>query len=125
MDDSILSSNVLKELFRKDWKGETMKKIVMFIIVVIVVSALASCVPVEPKDMQPYCRQQYENLLIEHPDYPHAFIGACVSNLQSGNINAFASLCGYEPFRTQIEEEFSITLDTKKDCIDFIKNFQE
>lgn len=102
-----------------------MKNILIFIFVVVILGMLASCVPVEPKDMLPYCKARYELMLDEDPDFPRAYIGACVSNLQSGNINAFASLCGYEPFRELIEEDLGITLDTKKDCIDFIKSYEE
>ena len=102
-----------------------MKKLVMFIIFATLISMLASCVPVEPQDMQPYCREQYENLLIVYPEYPHAFIGACVSYLQTGKATAYVSLCGYEPFRESIEEDKGVILDTKKDCIDYIKDYEE
>lgn len=100
-----------------------MKKFMLVIVIVIVIVAgmLASCVPVEPKDMLPFCKSQYEALLAEYPDYPHAFIGACVSSLQTGKYTAFVSLCGYEPFVQSI----GITeIDTKKECMDFIRNYE-
>ena len=98
-----------------------MNKIILVVLVVLAAAMLASCVPVEPKDMLPYCKGQYETLLVEHPDYPHAFIGACVSTLQTGKPTAFVSLCGYEPFRESLEMP---EIDTKKECMDYIKNYQ-
>ena len=75
--------------------------------------------------MLPYCQEQYEGLLAEDPDFPRAFIGACVSFFQSGKPTAYISLCGYEPFRELIEESEGIALDSKKDCIQFIRNLED
>lgn len=99
-----------------------MKKIIIMVVLILVVCLLPSCIPIEPKEMQPYCREQYEVLLVEYPDYPHAFIGACVAYLQSGKPTAFVSLCGYEPFRESIEIE---EIDTKHECIQYIKGLED
>ncbi len=101
-----------------------MKQLMLVVVIVMVAGMLASCVPVEPRDMLPYCKGQYEILLAEHPDYPHAFIGACVSYLQTGKPTAYVSLCGYEPFREGIEEHEGIEINTKKECMDFIRNYE-
>ncbi len=98
-----------------------MNKIILVVLVVLTAAMLASCVPVEPKDMLPYCKEQYEMRLVVYPDYPHAFIGACVSTLQTGKPTAFVSLCGYEPFRESLEMP---EIDTKKECMDYIKNYE-
>lgn len=102
-----------------------MKKILLILVLFVVVSLLISCVPTEPKDMLPYCKSNYEVLLATYPDLPPAYVGACVANMQTGDPSAFASLCGYEPFRNQIEEEFQITVDTRQQCINFLQNFEE
>lgn len=99
-----------------------MKKIIVMVVLILAVSFLTSCIPIEPNEMHPYCEEQYEALLIEYPDYPHAFIGACVAYLQSGKPTAFVSLCGYEPFRESIEIE---EIDTKHECIQYIKGLEE
>ena len=98
-----------------------MRQLILIVVIVMVAGMLASCVPVEPRDMLPYCKSQYEMLLVEYPDYPHAFIGACVSSLQSGKPTAFVSLCGYEPFVESLEIP---EIDTKKECMDYIKNYE-
>ena len=102
-----------------------MKKIGLVIVLLLVVSLLVSCVPVEPKDMLPYCKAQYETLLLEDPDFPQAFVGACVSNLQTGKATAFVSLCRYEPFRARIAAETGISMDTRQDCVIYIRNYEE
>ena len=99
-----------------------MKRILAVIGVILIISFLASCVPVEPDEMLPYCKTQYEFLLNDYPDYPQAFIGACVAYLQSEKPTAFVSLCRYEPFRESIESE---EIDTKQECIQYIKGLEE
>jgi hypothetical protein len=100
-----------------------MKKISFLIIIMVVGMLLVSCIPVEPKDMLPYCKAQYDQLLITDPDYPPAFIGACVSSLQTGKPTAFMALCGYEPFWAQLNETEGVNITSKKECINYIKNF--
>ena len=102
-----------------------MKKILLILVAFVAVFLLISCVHVEPQDMLPDCQDQYAILLAEDPDFPHAYIGACVAYLQSQKPTAFVSLCGYEPFRELIEESEGIVLDTKKDCMQYIRNLEE
>ncbi len=102
-----------------------MKQIIGILALTLVVFLLASCVPVEHDEMLPFCKTQYETLLGEYPDYPPAFVGACVSWLQSGKPTAFVSLCGYESFRQQIMDGNDVELNNRQDCIQFIKNFEE
>ncbi len=99
-----------------------MKKISIFLVIILAATLLASCFPEEPRDVLPYCKNLYESQLIEYPDYPPAFVGACVSYYQTGKASAFVSLCGYEPFRESLEDP-SIT--TKKECIQYILNHEE
>lgn len=99
-----------------------MKKIPLLLVVIMAITLIAACVPVEPKDVLPYCKSAYEGLLIDDPDYPPAFVGACVSYFQTGKATAFVSLCKYEPFRDSLEIP-SIT--TQKDCIQYIINLEE
>lgn len=102
-----------------------MKKVFFILGVFVILVLLASCVPVEPSDMLPYCKEQYEILLIDDPDFPPAYVGACVANLQSGKPTAFISLCGYEPLWEMIEESEEISIDSRKDCQEFIKSLEE
>lgn len=93
--------------------------------ILFVVILLASCVPVEPSEMLPYCKDQYQILLGEDPNFPPAFVGACVANLQSGKPTAFISLCGYEPFWEMIEDGQEVTIDSRRDCQDYIKSLED
>jgi len=104
-----------------------MKKVLLIVLLCLVSSLLASCVPTEPKDMLPYCKDQYEFLLAEYPDLPQSYVGACVANLQTGKVSAYASLCGWEPLWDMIEEseEFTIEITSKKECIQFLHNYEE
>jgi len=99
-----------------------MKKISIVLVIILAVILIASCVPVEPKDVLPYCKNAYADLLVAFPDYPPAFVGACVSYYQTGNASAFVSLCKYEPFRDSLEVP-SIT--TQRECIQYILNYEE
>ncbi|PKO05824.1 MAG: hypothetical protein CVU41_10415 [Chloroflexi bacterium HGW-Chloroflexi-3] len=101
-----------------------MKKIFIVLFILVGAALLASCVelPDEPQEYLPWCKEQYQQLLAEYPDYPPAFIGACVSTMQTGKPTAYVSLCGYEPFRESLEDP-SIT--TKKECIQYILNYGE
>jgi len=101
------------------------KKAFLIVGVLAIAVLLASCEPVEPSEMLPYCKEQYQNLLAEDPDFPPAFIGACVANLQSGKPNAYVSLCGYEPFWEMIEESEEITIDSRKACQEYFKSLEE
>lgn len=102
-----------------------MKKAFLVFGVLFITILLASCAPVEPSDMLPYCKEHYQILLGEDPNFPPAFVGACVANLQSGKPTAFVSLCGYEPFWEMIEEGQEVTIDSRKTCQDYFKNYEE
>lgn len=101
-----------------------MKKLCVILLFFMAAALLASCVelPDEPQEYAPWCKEQYQQLLVEYPDYPPAFIGACVSYLQTEKSTAFVSLCGYEPFRESLDEP---TITTKKECIQYIIHFEE
>ena len=98
-----------------------MKKWIVLVVVLLAATFAASCVPEKPQDVQPYCRNSYEAMLAEYPDYPHAFIGACVSYFETGKVNAFKSLCGNESFRLSLEVP---GIETKQECIQYIKSLQ-
>lgn len=102
-----------------------MKKVFLILSVLTITILLASCVSVEPKDMLPYCKEQYQELLADDPEFPPAYIGACVAYLQTEKPNAFAALCGYEPFWEMIEESEEIPIDSRKDCQEYFKNYEE
>lgn len=102
-----------------------MKKILLILVLFVVASLLVSCVPTEPQDMLPYCQSNYEGLLATHPDLPPAYVGACVAYMQTGNPSAYASLCGYEPFRNEIEDIYEIPVNTRQQCINFLQNYEE
>jgi len=97
-----------------------MKKILVVLAFVLVATVLISCLPEKPQDVLPYCKDSYNALLVDYPDYPSSFIGACVSYFQTGKTDAFVSLCGYEPFRESLEMP---EIDTKHECIEYIKDF--
>lgn len=101
-----------------------MKKFFVILLYFMVAAVLASCVelPDEPQEYLPWCKEMYQSQLAIYPDYPPAFIGACVSTMQTGKPTAYVSLCGYEPFRESLEQP-SIT--TKKECIQYILNYEE
>ena len=110
-----------------------MNKVLLILALFVVASLLISCVPTEPQDMLPYCKDKYEQLkagtfpgqTTAYPDLPPAYIGACVSNMQSGKPSAFASLCDYEPFKNEIEYVYKITVDTRQECINFLQHYEE
>jgi hypothetical protein len=99
-----------------------MKKLLIILVFLLVAAMLSACIPENPKDVLPYCKSIYEAQLVEHPDYPHSFIGYCVSYFQTGKSTAAVSLCGYEPF---IESIGDPEITTKKDCIQYILNLEE
>lgn len=94
-----------------------MKKLVFILVVLIVL--FSACVP-DPQDILKYCKDEYEKLLVDDPDFPPAFIGACTSALQTGRPDAFKALCGYEPFW----QEFPVEITSRKDCIQYINDFE-
>jgi hypothetical protein len=83
---------------------------------------ITACVPEEHKDVLPYCQEQYQDLLDSDPEFPPAFIGACVSYWQSEKPTAFVSLCGYEPIWEMLNEEYDANISSRKQCINFIKS---
>ena len=97
-----------------------MKKVPLVLVFLLVAILLASCVPplpplpTKPNEVLPFCKDLYEQQLVLYPDYPHSFVGACVSAIQSGKPNAMVSLCGYEPFRE------SIGVNTREECKQYI-----
>jgi hypothetical protein len=99
-----------------------MKKLLFVLAILLIAALVTACYPENPKDVQPYCKAMYEAQLVTYPDYPHAFIGACVAYYQNGNPHAFVSLCGYEPFIASLENP---AITTKKECIQYILNFEE
>lgn len=89
----------------------------------IVAILLASCVPVEPKDMLPYCKDQYKVILEQDANFPHSYIGYCVASLQTGRPTAYTALCNYEPLWQMIEDNYAGAVVTNRsECIEFIKN---
>lgn len=99
-----------------------MKKCILILALLLMTALFASCIelPDEPHEYLPWCKELYQEHLTAEPDYPPAFVGACVSTLQTGQPNAFVSLCGYEPFRDSME----IGEITKKECIQYIHSLE-
>jgi len=96
-----------------------MKKLVFTLVVLTII--LSACgPPSDPQDIPKYCKDEYEKILVNDPDYPPAFIGACTSALLTGKPNAFKALCGYEPFW----HEFLVEITSRKDCIQYINEFE-
>jgi hypothetical protein len=97
-----------------------MKKVPLVLVFLLVTILLASCapplppLPTKPNEVLPFCKALYEIQLELYPDYPHAFVGACVQYYQTGKSNAMVSLCGYEPFRE------SIGVNTREECKQYI-----
>jgi len=102
-----------------------MKKVLLVMLLCLMASLLASCVPTEPKDMLPYCKAQYGTLLVTYPDLPHSYVGACVANLQTGKPTAFVSLCGWEPLWAMIGDSEGIEITSRQECIAYIKSVEE
>jgi len=102
-------------------KESMMKKLSVILLLFIAAALLASCgeYPDEPREYLPRCKEFYQGQLVDFPDYPPAFIGACVLYLQTEKSTAFVSLCGYEPFRESLEDP-SIT--TKKNVFNIFLN---
>lgn len=96
-----------------------MKKLAFVLGLVLVGLLMASCVPVEPKDMLPYCKEQYAQLLEQDPNFPHGYIGYCVASLQTGKNTAYQPLCNYEPVWQMIEDEMGVPITTRQECRDF------
>ena len=99
-----------------------MKKILLILVFFMIVVFIASCVPEKPQEVLPYCKNQYDILLAQYPDYPQAFIGACVAYYQTGKTSAFTGLCGNETFRTSLERP---EITTREECIQYIKENSE
>ena len=97
-----------------------MKKKSVFVLVVLIV-LVSACVPEAPQDIPKYCQDEYEKLLVIDPDFPPAFIGACISSLQTDNIQAFKALCGYEPFWQELSP---VGITSRKDCIQFLNEYE-
>lgn len=102
-----------------------MKKILIVLIVFIVAILLAACVPTEPRGMLPYCQDQYELLLLQDPNFPKAFIGYCVSSMQTGKYTAYQPLCNYEPLWGMIEESIpGVTITSKSECLQYFAGLE-
>lgn len=113
------------ETVSRDIKQGYVKKVLLVLSVFIIAILVASCVPDEPSEVLPYCHDQYEDLLIDDPNFPPAFIGACVAYWQSEEPTAFVSLCGYEPFWEMIEMDVGDPIDSRKACTDFIRVLED
>ncbi len=99
-----------------------MKKILMVAVLLILIGVLSACVPTEPQDMLAFCKETYE---ADFPDYPHAFIGACVSFLQTEKPQALVSLCGSPAFRADLNADLGSDVQTRTECIALLHNLEE
>ncbi len=104
-----------------------MKKILFILVLLTVVSVLAACVPYpdEPKEILPFCQDQYEENLALYSWLPPSFIGGCVSTWQSDNYAGYASLCNYEEFRVLLGNEFDTTIENRAECLQFLKTMPQ
>lgn len=97
-----------------------MKKTILLVVLLMVI-LLSACVPTEPKDFLPFCQANYESLLVEYPNLPQSYIGACVSALASDNKAAsYSALCNSQPLWDAINDAYNAGIDSRQDCIDFI-----
>lgn len=107
-----------------------MRKLMFVVVLLGATLILSSCGPIvigpeTPADTHDYCVEMYQEMLLEHPDYPKAFIGACVSFWQTGKTNAFVSLCGYEPFwQDMMDGNEGLVITSRQECMDFIRNYE-
>ena len=69
-----------------------------------------------------FCRERYDSFLQQDPDFPVAFVSACVSNLKNGNVGAFAALCGYEPYRELFLGQPDMT---KQECTEYFRTMPD
>ncbi|MBG0786852.1 MAG: hypothetical protein H0S79_17285 [Anaerolineaceae bacterium] len=99
-----------------------MKKLLLVAVLLILFGVLSACIPTEPKDILPYCKETYES---DFPDYPPAFIGACVSFFQTEKPTAFVSLCGSPAFRADLNADLGSDIQTRQDCIALLKSLEE
>ncbi|QRN84509.1 hypothetical protein JR338_13070 (plasmid) [Chloroflexota bacterium] len=99
-----------------------MKKILMVAVLLILISVLSACVPTEPQDVLAYCKETYES---DFPDYPPAFIGACVAFWQSEKPTAFVSLCGSPAFRADLNADLGSDVQTRTECIALLRSLEE
>jgi len=100
-----------------------MQKLKLLVAVIVMGVLLVSCglppLPEHPREVKPFCENIYQINLEENPDFPNAFIGACIAYFQTGNTTAFVSLCRHEP----IWEDIGVT--SKAECMDYFKNYTE
>lgn len=103
-------------------KERIMKKLLLILAFFMITAFITSCVPEKSQGVLPCCKDQYDLLLGQYPDYPQAFIGACVAYYQTGKTSAFTGLCGNEIFRASLERP---EVTTREECIQYIKNYSE
>lgn len=100
-----------------------MKKLQMLVALIVMAVLLVSCgsppLPEHPKEVKPFCENIYLENLEADPEFPNAFIGACIAYLQSGDTTAFVSMCSYEPLWEDIE------VTSRTECIHFILSYVE
>ena len=97
-----------------------MKKILLFLALILAVSALAACLPDQHNEYLPWCKQAYTNLLVDYPDLPKSFIAGCVTNFQNGNLAAFGSLCGWEAGWELIGQETGVIITSRPQCLQLL-----
>jgi hypothetical protein len=103
------------------FKGESdMKKLLFFLALIMVVSALTACLPDEHNEILPWCKQAYTNLLVDYPDLPKSFIAGCVTSFQNGNMTAFGSLCGWEAGWDLIYQETGVVITSRPQCLQLL-----
>jgi len=101
-----------------------MKKYYLIVVLLILIGVLSACVPSEPKEVLAYCKETYEQ---DFPNYPPAFVGACVAFLQSEKPSALVSLCGSPAFWSELNdpEGLNAGIETRQECIAFLHNLEE
>jgi len=101
-----------------------MKKLVLAVVLLSLIGILSACVPTEPQDVLAYCKETYES---QFPNYPPAFIGACVAYWQTEKPTAFVSLCGSPAFWADLNDPDgpNAGVETRTECIAFLRNLEE
>ena len=101
-----------------------MKKFLLVVVLLLLIGALGACVPTEPQDMIAYCKEIHEQ---DFPNYPPAFVGACVAFLQTEKPTALVSLCGSAAFRAELNDPDGLNagVENRQECITFLHNLEE
>lgn len=101
-----------------------MKKCLLIVGLFILIGVLSACIPTKPQDVLAYCKESYET---DFPDYPPAFVGACVAFWQTEKPTALVALCGSPAFRADLNnpEGLNAGVENRTECIAFLHSLED